>query len=60
MIYRIFFTNSRYASCTLLAAQMKNESEEGENEILKCIEFLENNEFIRIQTDEEDGSGEQR
>ena len=45
----------RYASCTLLAAQIKKEEVEGENSILDCIEFLENNEFIRIQPEEETG-----
>ena len=37
---------SRYAGCTLLAAQLPDSEE---NSITECVEFLERNEFIRIQ-----------
>ena len=41
----------RYASCTLLAAQTKPGED---NTILQYVQFLENNEFIRIQGDDEE------
>ncbi|ROT77098.1 putative DNA polymerase theta-like [Penaeus vannamei] len=48
----------RYSKCTLLAASLRNEASssqaDAQNSILSCVEFLEENEFIRLQ--EVDGS----
>ncbi|XP_063592844.1 DNA polymerase theta-like [Penaeus indicus] len=48
----------RYSKCTLLAASLRNEASSSQadtqNSILNCVEFLEENEFIRLQ--EVDGS----
>ncbi|XP_068203491.1 DNA polymerase theta isoform X2 [Palaemon carinicauda] len=41
-----------YCSCTLLAASLRNTSEsqqDAQNSILSCVQFLEENEFIRLQ-----------
>ena len=38
---------NRYANCTLLAAQLKEEGQEGV--IQDCVSFLETSEFIRLQ-----------
>ena len=37
----------RYANCTLLAAQLEKEGQEGV--IQSCVDFLESSEFIRLQ-----------
>lgn len=41
----------RYSKCTLLAASLRNEASssqaDAQNSILSCVEFLEENEFIR-------------
>ncbi|XP_064085840.1 uncharacterized protein LOC135200981 isoform X2 [Macrobrachium nipponense] len=47
---------ARYCSCTLLAASLKRTASESQqdaqNSILSCVQFLEENEFIRLQETE--------
>jgi hypothetical protein len=37
----------KYASCTMLAASIGRESQSKDKTVTKCLQFLEENEFIR-------------
>ena len=47
-----------YASCTMLAASMSRENSQTEELIDACIQFLQENEFVLLKTETNDGSNE--
>ena len=47
-----------YASCTMLAASMSRENSQTEELIDACIQFLQENEFVLLKTETNDGSKE--